>query len=355
MEANYVGNRGVWFQANGLIDLNALTPEALALYGLNIANAADRSLLIARLDSALAAQRGFNRQVYPGYSTSNTVAQSLRPFPQFGGLQSRFSPLGNTWYDSLQVKATQRFSHGLDFTLAFTWQKELTRGSDDQGGGIAISNVAATNDVFNRVNQKYISPNSQPLVTVLAVNYRTPAVGNKILRFATGGWNLSAILRYSSGMPIGVPGSQNALNSLLFRGTRMNRVEGQPLFLKDLNCHCFDPYKDLVLNPAAWKDAGPGEWGTSAAYYNDYRQQRRPDEQLSLGRTFRFRERFDLQFRGEFFNAFNRTVLAAPSSGNPTATVTTTPGLGLSGGFGFINGLSSGTPRNGQVVIRLGF
>jgi hypothetical protein len=353
VEANYVGNRGVWFQANGLISLNALEPSRLARYNLNIANAADRSLLIARLDSSLAAQRGFNGQVYPTYSTGNTVAQSLRPFPQFGGLGSRFSPLGNTWYDSLQAKVTQRFTHGLDFSLAFTWQKELTRGSDDQGGG-----VAATNDVFNRVNQKYISPNSQPLVTVLAVNYQTPSVtSNKILRLATGGWTLSAILRYASGTPIGVPGSQNALASLLFQGTRMNRVEGQPLFLKDLNCHCFDPYKDLVLNPAAWKDAAAGEWGTSAAFYNDYRRQRRPDEQLSLGRSFRIREGVNLQFRGEFFNAFNRTQLDAPSSGNPTATTTTTPGLGLSGGFGFINGLSAtaGTPRNGQVVIRLGF
>ncbi|MEP6961488.1 MAG: TonB-dependent receptor, partial [Acidobacteriota bacterium] len=357
VEANYVGNRGTWFQSNGLIDLNALTPQALGRYGLNIANAADRSLLIARLDSSLAAQRGFNGQVYPGYSTGNTVAQSLRPFPQFGGVGSRFSPLGNTWYDSLQAKATQRFSHGLDFTLSFTWQKELTRGSDDQGGGTATANgVAATNDVFNRVNQKYISPNSQPLVSVLAVNYQTPAVTeNKYVRYVTSGWTVSAILRYASGTPLALPGSQNALASLLFRGTRMNRVDGQPLFLKDLNCHCFDPYKDLVLNPAAWKDAAPGEWGVSAAYYNDYRAQRRPDEQLSLGRSFRIREGMNLQFRGEFFNAFNRTVFAAPSNGNPTATVTNTPGLGLSGGFGFINGLNSGTPRNGQVVIRLGF
>lgn len=350
VEANYVANRGAWFQANGLIDLNAVTPQALSRYGLSTANAADRSLLIARLDSTIAAQRGFNGQVYSGYATGNTVAQSLRPFPQFGGLGVRFAPLGNTWYDSLQAKVTQRFTHGLDFSLAFTWQKELTRGSDDQGGG-----VAAANDVFNRVNQKYISPNSQPLVTVLAVNYQTPGVGNKILRLATGGWTVSAILRYSSGMPIGLPGSQNALGSLLFRGTRMNRVDGQPLFLKDLNCNCFDPYKELVLNPAAWRDAAAGEWGISPGFYNDYRQRRRPDEQLSLGRTFRIREGINLQLRGEFFNAFNRTVLAGPAAGNPTATTTTTPGLGLSGGFGFINGLNSGTPRNGQVVIRLGF
>jgi len=137
-------------------------------------------------------------------------------------------------------------------------------------------------------------------------------------------------------------------------GTRMNRVAGEPLFLKDLNCHCFDPYKDLVLNPKAWQDAPAGQWGVSAAYYNDYRQQRRPDEQLSLGRTFRIRESITFSLRGEFFNAFNRAVLAAPSSGNPTAS-TTTDSRGLSGGFGFINGLNSGTARNGQVVLRLAF
>jgi len=250
----------------------------------------------------------------------------------------------------LQVKATKRYSYGLDFALAFTWQKELSSGADDQNGG----NVAL-NDVFNRVNQKYISPNSQPLVTVISVNYRTPAWGkNSWLHFATGGWTFSAVMRYASGVPIGVPASQNSLASLLFRNTRMNRVAGEPLFLKDVNCHCFDPYKDLVLNPKAWQDAQAGQWGVSAGLYDDYRQQRHPDEQLSLGRTFRVREGLTFSLRGEFFNAFNRTVLPNPSSGNPTAS-TTTDARGLSGGFGFINGLNSGTPRSGQLVFRLQF
>jgi len=64
--------------------------------------------------------------------------------------------------------------------------------------------------------------------------------------------------------------------------------------------------------------------------------------------------RDDVHLRGEFFNAFNRTFLPGPSSGNPNAS-TTTDARGLSGGFGFIQGLNSGTPRNGQVVIRFGF
>jgi hypothetical protein len=353
VDASYVGNRGAWFQANSLVDLNALTPERIASFGLDIRNAADRTLLTSQIGSALAAQRGFNRLPYPGFPTGQTVAQSLRPFPQFGNLGSRWSPLGNNWYDSLQVKVTKRYSYGLDFTSAFTWQKELLRGSDDQGGG--GGNI---NDVFNRRNQKYLSGNSQPLVLVFGLNYRVPEFGpSQIVRKIAGGWTVSAIMRYSSGLPIAVPGSSTSLlGSLLFRGTRMNRVPGQPLFLKDLNCHCFDPNKDLTLNPQAWVDVPAGEWGYSAAYYNDYRGARRPDEQLSFGRVFAVREKMSLQFRVELFNAFNRTQLAGPSAGNPFASTTRNAATGnLTGGFGYINPLSSGTPRNGQVVLRFQF
>ena len=34
VEAAYVGNRGVWEQANGLVNLNALTPQRIAQFGL---------------------------------------------------------------------------------------------------------------------------------------------------------------------------------------------------------------------------------------------------------------------------------------------------------------------------------
>jgi hypothetical protein len=53
----------------------------------------------------------------------------------------------------------------------------------------------------------------------------------------------------------------------------MNRVEGQPLFLKDPNCHCINPRKDFVLNPAAWADPAPGQFGVSDPFYDDYRRQ----------------------------------------------------------------------------------
>ena len=60
IEANYVGNRGVWWNAPGLIDVNALTPQRIAAAGLNINNPADVQLLASPLSSALAISRGIH-------------------------------------------------------------------------------------------------------------------------------------------------------------------------------------------------------------------------------------------------------------------------------------------------------
>lgn len=351
VEAAYVGNRGVWFRADGLNDYNGLTAERLKGAGLDINSAADRSLLTSRIDSAAVTSRGFNRP-YASFAGSNTLAQSLRPFPQFGGLGSLWAPLGSTWYDSLQVKVTKRFSKGLTGNLAYTWSKNLTNVENQSGG------IVPTNDVYNRPNQKALSVNDQPQVLVLAFNYDTPKWNkNWATKAFFSGWTFGGIFRYSSGFPIQAPNSNNALGSLLFRGTRFNRVPGEPLYLKDLNNgKAIDPFKDLTLNPKAWVDAGPGQWGTAAAYYTDYRTARRPDEQLSFGRMIRIKEKYALSFRGEFFNVFNRTYLNNPDSGNPTATTQTNSAGIVTAGFGRINPASVfNPPRSGQVVVRFQF
>ena len=150
VEATYVGNRGAWLESNNLKSVNAHTPERLAAFGLSMANAADRALLRSRLNSPTAAGRGFNRPPYPGFPLSQTVAQSLRPFPQFGDIPALYSPLGASWYDGLQIKATKRLSHGLDFSSSFSWQKELER--------------TPVNAIFVRSDDKNISSDSRPLL-----------------------------------------------------------------------------------------------------------------------------------------------------------------------------------------------
>src|SRR5205085_1864409 len=106
-------------------------------------------------------------------------------------------------------------------------------------------------------------------VFVTGFNYQVPGFSsNKVVKAVASGWTVGGILRYSSGFPIRVPSAQSTINSLVFRGgTNANRVPGQPLFLKDPDCRCFDHNKEFILNPAAWSNPAPGEWGTAATYY----------------------------------------------------------------------------------------
>jgi hypothetical protein len=363
VEAAYVGNRGMWYQANILDNYNALTPQRLVSVGLDINNAADRALLSSPLTSAAVAARGF-KIPYTGFPATSTLAQSLRPFPQYNsGLAALWNPMGSTWYNSLQVKAVKRLSHGLDLTYTFTWAQELTMGSESDSVG-PFGVAGAVNDVFNRAQDKYLSAYSRPLVSNIAANYTTPAWGsNKILRYALADWQIGTLLIYASGQPIQVPQAQNNLASILFQGNGTpqtasfaNRVAGQPLFTTDLNCHCYDPNATFALNPKAWSDPAPGTWGTSTAYYNDYRQQRHPTENVNFGRTFRIRERASLSLRAEFTNMFNRTRYPNPTSTNALLTQTrNTAGLATAG-FGYMNVTTIGSPqRMGQIVARIRF
>jgi hypothetical protein len=250
------------------------------------------------------------------------------------------------------MKVTKRFSHGLSVQSAFTWQKELT-----------TAEAGPINDVYNRPNQKAISQYSLPFAFVTAFTYQLPfdaLTHNKVLKSVVGGWTAGGLMRYQSGMPILAPCSNNGLNSVLLRTasciTFDTRVPGQSPFLKDLNGHNFDPNKTFVLNPAAWSDPGAGNWGTGAAYFNDYRYQRRPAESLSLSRNFKIREGMSLNLRGEFFNVFNRTEVNNPTQANAAATPVVSASGQTTSGFGYINtGSLFANPRSGQIVVRFTF
>jgi hypothetical protein len=345
VEAAYIGNRAIWVTFGNLVNYNYLSKDRLASFGLSLDNPADRTILNAAINSS-AAGRFQNKLPYPTFLPTATVAQSLRPFPQFNsGLTALWAPLGNTWYDSLQVKATKRFSHGLDFTYAFTWAKELD----------TISKTAF--DVQNRASAKGISSSSRPFISGLGINYTVPQVASmKLLSRALGDWTVGGFFQYASGTPMAPPAANAnpTLSSLTFQSSYQNRVPGVPLFTKDLNCHCFDPHKTFVLNPNAWANPDPGTFGT-AGYYDDYRQQRRPVENLSLSRRFRLKEKYALNIRGEFTNIFNRTSMNNPTATNPQAVQTTANGA-TTGGFGYVDTTSVYLPpRQGQIVARFEF
>src|SRR5262249_49170215 len=143
---------------------------------------------------------------------------------------------------------------------------------------------------------------------------------------------VGGLLLYGSGLPIATPASSNNQSSWYGQNTLENRVAGQALYITDPNSHSVNPTGQFILNPAAWANPAPGQLGTSSPYYSDFRQRRRPNESISLGRTFRVRERQTLEVRAEFFNVFNRTYLnsatATSPQGNRGCTITV-PAAGL--------------------------
>jgi hypothetical protein len=186
-------------------------------------------------------------------------------------------------------------------------------------------------------------------------------------------------VQYASGLPL-IPPQATSANNL--GSSEMVRT-GQPLFLKDLNCGCINPYFDQVLNPAAWANPaagtfGPGPFtttvGLQSLLYSDFRQARHPTENFNIGRSFNLgkSERpMILSIRAEFSNIFNRTQIGFPSTTNPLAAPSKNQAGNYTGGFGIINEtLSANTvpavgtaatsalysqPRQGTIIARFIF
>jgi hypothetical protein len=379
VEANFVGNRGAWLNNAGLLGgLNTPNPAVFARYGIDPTTAAGQATLSSQIGSPLGKASGVPLP-YATFPLTQTVEQALRPFPQNSNNETIYgAPDGDSWYDSLQVKATKRFSHGLSVQSAFTWSKTE---ANPAGGFNATSGTI--NNIFNRAVNKSITSVDQPFIFNTGFTYQLQKYGflgsNKFLRAAIADWNISGLLQYGSGLPIATPTSSNTMSSWYGQNTTMNRVAGQPLFITNPNCsNCVNPTGQFILNPAAWTNPVNGQWGTAAPYYADYRYERRPAESMSLGRTFRMREKMTLEVRAEFFNIFNRVELNNPTittpQGNRGCTITTpTAGMASSvsvgagssscpsgysspSGFGAVSytGLFA-QPRNGQLVARFTF
>ena len=369
LEVSYVGNRGYWWNSDGVLsDPNRVTPAILSAHNFDptLANVGDDMVLLQQFSSLTSTQRTqFNLQApYPGFQ--GTVSQALRPYPQFGGVTLNWSPLGKSWYDSLQVKFTKRYSHGLSLMANYTFQKEEILGTETQNP--AFQTISPVINLDNIGANKSISGMSVPHRFVLAGNYVTPqwSEAPKPVSWLLKDWNFGAYLSYQSGFLISAPVALNypnpyselsltqadlhyGLYGVAFPAAGFaSRVAGQPLVLTDLNSSYNPLTQTQVLNPAAWSNPASGVFGTGSVYYNDYRYRRVPQENLSLARIFRIREGMSLQFRIELENAFNRVRIPNPQSG------VVIPGIFGNSDFAG-TAVSTGGQRTGQAVMRINF
>jgi len=317
------------------------------------------------------ASRGVTLTPYANYSTGQTVRQSLLPFPQYSSsINPAQAPLGKTWYDALQLNVTQRLSYGLAFNFNYTAGKAL--------------DLMSSPDIFNRQLGKDLG-NDTPQQVRMTAEYQVPRLrdsgirwlSNPVVSYILGDWGIGWYFQYQSAPLLARPGNQGTqpVSQWLGRGPGPAQyVEGQPLYSTnwvdydgnvrtdelDVNCHCFDPTKTIVLNPAAWSNIPNGQWGAQQTAIRQFRGIRQPQENINVSRNFRIKERVVLHIRAEFQNAFNRTRLPQPAIGNFTATPTkfaTGSNAGLySGGFGTVLPTSgTGGARAGTLIARLTF
>jgi hypothetical protein len=381
VEAGYVGNRGVWWEAGtSLAPNNALNQQTLRNLGFNDFTSASESALLTTTISSLSpaqqstlAARGIGFLPYANFPSSQTVRQALMRYPQYTGLLASVgAPLGKTWYDALQTTVTKRYSHGLLVNANYTYSKNL--------------DLITTPDPFNRSLGKNISANDLPHAFRLTAQYEVPThihsdllgLRNKVVAYALSGWSTGWTLSYQSARLVGLPASSGTTPISNFLGYGPGPAQLIPGMSPwsvdwtdysgvhhtdplDINCHCFDPTKTQVLNPLAWTNVPNGQFAASQSSIRTFRGLRTPSESANFGRNFRIKERVNLNLRVEFANVFNRMVLPAPSVAGNFSSVpvkfTSGPNTGLySSGFGTITPTAGTTgQRSGTFVARIQF
>lgn len=275
---------------------------------------------------------------YPGFSGS--LAQALRPFPQYVGVGTLNSAnVGNMTYHSIQVKAEKQFAKGLFLLSTYTFSKTITDANSSLGGFFS----PGARDQYNRGLEKALAVFNSPHRFVTAFNYELPigpgkplanvkGIAGKIL----GGWQVNGILTYASGAPIQV-GVNNTL-PLFNGGNTPDSVVGQDP-RTGVSGGSFDPNRDKYLNVNAFAVPGEGRFGTSPQVLPNARNFFNYNEDLGLMKRTFFTETVNLEFRFELFNAFNRVIFGGPDTNlsNPT--------------FGVI-GSQANSPRNGQFAAK---
>jgi Carboxypeptidase regulatory-like domain/TonB dependent receptor len=318
VSAAYVGSKVTHMYDS--LSVNGVSPS---LYKLGAAT------LGAVINSPAAQAAGF-KEPFPGfialYGSRATVAQALRPFPQYQTVGTAAAPYANSTYNSFQLKVDKRFSHGLSGTLAYTFSKMLSDGV----GFTTSNNAILRQDLLHR--EKFLYPTDQPNVLTFSFNYEIPFRH----RWA-GGWSVAGVAAYSTGYPIPVYYGTNP-NSFVFNGGLRPNLTGAPLLADNAS---FDPNVNFFLNRAAFATPASLTFG-NAPVYLPVRQPNFRTESFGVFKDTRFTERAKLQFRMETSNPFNRVVFGAPV-GDLSA-----------GNFGRITGVAN-SPRNIQFGLKMLF
>jgi hypothetical protein len=278
---------------------------------------------------------------------SQTFASTRRPggaYPQFTSVGLLYPQGGNSFYNAGQLKVEKRFSHGLNFLVAYTKQKLIDDNSIIENAG----RNAPRQNIYNRRGDRSVSANDISQRFVFSGIYELPfgrrrrlgSGWNPLLEAALGGWQLNGILTLQTGFPLNVLNGANTTLGSASAGNESLRPNnnGRSAKLEGPVESRLNRYFDTsVFSPAA-----PFTFGNTGRTLPDVRGPGVRNVDFSLFKNFRIKERVTAQLRGEAFNATNTVQFGLP---NTTLN---------SNQFGRITSQAN-SPRQLQVGLKLAF
>lgn len=307
---------------------------------------------------------------YNTWGTGVTVEQALRPFPQYGYINtdSYIQNVGQSTYNAMEVKLERRFHNGLNILAAYTFSKTLTDADAIQPYYSTLQSQGGTQNPYDHKAEKAVSNQDIPNNVVISYIYELPVGRGKplmagappVVNAVVGGWRVSGVQRYMSGQPIsffganGIPGFDN--------GIRPNRVANQPV----VHGGSFNPFSfnntgttgynlssgactTGYWNCSAFTDPNPNPgvnvpyiFGNMPRNSADIRSFPFYNEDISVSKIIPIRESIHAEFSGQMFDAFNRHVFNKPDSGVQDTS------------FGQVSSTLLG-PRNVQFMLRINY
>jgi hypothetical protein len=234
----------------------------------------------------------------------NYNANLDRPYLGYGNIVLGENA-GNTHYESLQVNFRVENQHGLTFQAAYTWAHNL--GIEPGGGG----DFNTLSDPYSRSYDYGPSVLDRRQVLVLNYIYDLPFFRNDkgLAGSILGGWEFSGITLMQTGLPLSPTLSYDNLG--LGGNTTDRPNTAGPL-----------TYPQTVgewFNTSAF--SAPAQLAFGDSQEGAIRGPGRINFNLSMYKTFRlWSEASNLQFRADFYNAFNHTELDAVNTSFGSST-----------------------------------
>lgn len=216
--------------------------------------------------------------------------------------------IGNSNYNSLQAMLQKRFNKGLQFQLAYTWSKSFDLGSSFEG---------EVNPINPRLSYS-LSENDARHRVVFSYDWELPI--RKFDGFAgkvINGWTTSGIVTFQSGFPIRITSSDD---NELFTSTFFETA-GEPNQVLPFKTESPQKNSGYYFNTNIFSnDPASTNYRNGQTLFGNVGSARRTiccgpgiaNWDMTLIKDTKLNERWNIEFRAEFFNLLNHTQFYNP-------------------------------------------